>query len=208
MKQLRTDKHIKRGGGYTIIELLFAVVNFSFVMMIALSAFVVVMRVYNKSAFMRQTQQISRTAIDRMANEIRLSTIWRIGPPPPAAPLTSGDQICLDIKSDTAVSARYARMTDMTTTRRKITREAFSGGGCTGSSLGVENVTPDDFDVTDLNFQQLIQSAGVSIDGLPKKGTGIAIDLTIAKGTVPTDLSDPFYNATTLNTFVNARGGS
>ncbi len=207
MRRLRINNLIKKpgGGGYTIIELMFAVVNFSFVMIIALSAFVVVMRVYNKSAFTRQTQQVGRAAIDKMISDIRLATLVNTGYPPTY--ISPSDTMCLQISSASGSSVRYAKVIVPSTTRNKITRTTFSDTNC-GTSLVSENLTPDDFDVTGLQFIQVIEDAHVIEGGVTKKGTGISIDLTLAKGTASPDPSDPFYNATNLRTFVNARGGS
>lgn len=69
MKLFKTRLKTKKSTGFTMVELLFAVANFAFIMMIAISAFIAVMQVYNKASFARRTQQTARTVLDQIAKD-------------------------------------------------------------------------------------------------------------------------------------------
>ncbi len=195
--------------GYTIIELLFAVVNFTFVLMIAVSAFIVVMRIYNKAAFARQTQQATRSVVDQMSNDIRLASVVTVT----SSPTTS---ICLTTKSPTEGSVKYFLRppnpySDPPKTAAVI-REGYATTetGCSASPTTTRQMTADSMSVTNLVFTKIVRdysgATTVTSPELPY-GTAVRIDISVTKGT-SSGVSDPFYDETSFTTLVNARGGS
>lgn len=70
-----TSNHQLKSKGYTIIELLFAVANFAFIIMIAISAFVAVMKVYNKSNTARHTQQVARSITEQIQRDLKYGSL-------------------------------------------------------------------------------------------------------------------------------------
>lgn len=191
--------------GYTIIELLFAVVNFTFVLMIAVSAFIVVMRIYNKAAFARQTQQATRSVVDQMSNDIRLASVVLVT----SSPATS---ICLTTKSPTEGSVRYYLRPSGPSTTAAVIREGYATTetGCSASPTTTRQMTAEGMSVTNLVFTKIVRdysgAATVTSPELPY-GTAVRIDISVTKGT-SSGVSDPFYDETSFTTLVNARGGS
>lgn len=78
MKNKRSNTR-RNKKGFTMVELLFAVANFAFIMMIAISAFIAVMQVYNKANFARQTQQTARTIVDQFTRDSQYASSVFIG---------------------------------------------------------------------------------------------------------------------------------
>lgn len=192
-KKLFINKN-NQPAGYTIIELLFAVANFTFILMIAISAFIVVMRVYNKAAFARQTQQAARSVIEQMSGDVRLASVINVDTDP------THPSMCLQIKSpDESSGVKYSL------SGSKIIREVFTDTTCAGGPTTITNVTADTFNVTSLVFNKIIwQPLPPSLNIY---GTAVRINLVMTKGT-SASVSDPFYDQTSFTTLVNARGGS
>lgn len=192
--------------GYTIIELLFAVVNFTFVLMIAVSAFIVVMRIYNKAAFARQTQQATRSVVEQMTNDIRLASVVSVTSSPT-------ESICLTTKSPTEGSVRYyLRPSSGPPTPASVIREGFPTAvtDCLASPTTTRQMTADNLSVTNLVFTKIVRTydGGTTvIDPSLPYGTAVRIDISVTKGT-SSGVSDPFYDETSFTTLVNARGGS
>lgn len=189
-KQFKTKPN--RRGGYTIIELLFAVANFAFIMMIAISAFVVVMRVYNRSNFSRQNQQATRTLVQQMEDDIKFSKVQDSG---------TADDICM-VRSDSSITVRYWLDASSRTFNRS------EGVGCSVPLAAVpwtrvfpyvaaKNGSTHVFTITEITHGSAIPVAIVDIS------------FNTAKGAIsPGDPSDPFHDEMTVNATVTARGGT
>lgn len=132
MKIIKSAKKTNTKAGFTMVELLFAVANFAFIMMIAISAFIAVMQVYNKASFARQTQQAARTAIDQISRDVQsahsywLSDITSPSPSPMCID-GSGQSTCLCLLSADSNLVIYFRAAGNNTIGPKLDPSGLSG---------------------------------------------------------------------------------
>lgn len=192
MKRLMKIKELHQPSGYTIIELLFAVANFTFVMMIAITTFVVVMRIYNKSNFSRTNQQAARNAVYMMENDIKFARV--------PASVTSTNDLCL-VLSDKVV--RY-RLNSSTIERGEAVSGSPSGSPC--STISTHPIMPEGY-VVSTAAPGLFSLTEVTHSGSGREVMVVDINFTSARGTsaAPTD---PFHDELTVQTAVIAREGT
>lgn len=102
--------------GFTIIELLFATIIFSMVMVVILSAAFQIGRIYYKGVSLSGTNETTRTAIDDIANDVRFGVV------PTAIQNDSGG-----IKYFCVGEHRYSFLLDKQVTNSDIDNNALTG---------------------------------------------------------------------------------
>ncbi len=178
--------------GYTIIELLFAVANFTFIVMIAITAFVVVMRIYNKSNFSRKNQQSARNIVYQLENDIKYASVRMTAP-------GGTNDLCL-VNPDAVVRYLFA---GNTISRGEIVMSPSGTIDC--DTISVSPITPDGYVIGQVGTTSVFRITPVRKEADVVTAI-VDISFTSSKGT-SADPTDPFHDELTVSTAVIARDG-
>jgi prepilin-type N-terminal cleavage/methylation domain-containing protein len=148
-------------GGFTLIELVFAIALLGFMLTITLSTFIGVFRFYNWSNTTRQSQQQARTLLETLTREIRLKKVVS----------STGNSICLRPVDQPATSE------SINLSSNNVVMQTFGTADCSG--VGGTSTT--------LNGPRLVvQSLSFGIvygaQGIPVVAGGTKINPTVVIG--------------------------
>lgn len=200
-----------RKPGFTLLELLFAIIVLGVMLSIVMTIVVGMLRFYTFANKIRENQQNGRNVLDTITREIRFGKLVL---PTLADPLNKSVLCVADEKNKTLI--RY----NINTTDANIVRSQYSYANkdlsdvssCDGSGGAVtvssnRPVTGEDMTVTGFTINRTAGAPGTASD----KATGLIIRLSYGTGSVNAsgqcEPGDIYCSVLTYSTAVNNRGG-
>ncbi len=199
----------KKQAGFTLLELLFAIIVLGVMMSIVLTTIIGMLRFYTFSNTVRDNQQNARNIVDTLSREVRFSTLIM----PETNP---GNMLCVaDVKNKKLTKYELSNNAIVRTQYSYANSQLIDTENCDGTNPGLITIGNPNVAITTpkmyIKSFEVIRTAGAPVF-TEEDVAGVIVKMSYRTGNVNTvtgdcNTGDIYCSPLNLETAINIRGG-